>query len=131
MLWGNFTVCFDETYVWGSLTCGVYGGSVITMEQRGGTIGNPPAPSALECTGLNVKQHYILGIEYLYFEDLCVARNANNDICFKYTPCFCMLPLRGVWIPKKNTPFHILSPSLKHGLLWAIAPRVGWATCDA
>ena len=91
----------------------------------------PHGPSALECSGLNVKQHYILVIEYLYFENLCVSRNANNGIYLKYTPCFCRLPPGGFGYPKNNTPFHILFPSLQHGLPWAIAPGGGWATCDA
>ena len=31
----------------------------------------------------------------------------------------------GFGYPKKNTPFHILFPSLQHGLPWAIAPGGG------
>ena len=78
-------MCFNERYVWGSLICGLQGGSVIKLEQRGEKNRQPPPPT-LECSGLNVKQHYILLIECLYFENLCVSRNANNGIYFKYTP---------------------------------------------
>ena len=108
---------------------------MITLEQRGeehwAAPPPPPAPTALECNGPNVKQQYILVIEYLYFENLCVARNANNGIYFKYTLRFCMLPPRGYGYPKNNTPFHVLFPSLQHGLPCAIVPGGGWATCDA
>ena len=97
---------------------------MITLEQRGQRNNRqyPPPPRALECSGLNVKQDYILVIEDLYFENLCVARNANNGIYFKYTPFFCMLPLGGYGYQKKNTPFHILFSSLQHALPWGLAP---------
>ena len=100
-----------------------------SQEDQASTEGLQKKPK--ECSGLNVKQHYILVIECLYFENLCVSGNANNGIYLKYTLCFCMLPPGGFGYPKKNTPFHILSPSLQHGLPWAIAPGGGWATCDA
>ena len=130
MLWDSF-LCALMKGMFGVPTSVVYRGvSVINFEQRGEKNRQPPPPP-LECSGLNVKQHYILVIECLYFENLCVSRNANNGIYLKYTPCFCMLPPGGSGYPKNNTPFHILSPSLQHGLPWAIAPGGGWATCDA
>ena len=97
---------------------------MINPEQRGEKDRQPPPPHTLECSGLNVKQDYILVIECLCFEGLCVSRNANNGIYLKYTPCICMLPPGGFGYPKNNTLFHILFPSLQHGLPWAIAP--GW-----
>ena len=63
---------------------------MINLEQRGEKNRQPPPPPAVECSGLNVKQHYILVIECVYFENLCVSRNANNGIYLKYTPCFCI-----------------------------------------
>ena len=104
---------FDERYVWGSLIFDVEGGSVITLEQKGEKkkAAPPPPPPALECSGLNVKQHYLLVIGCLYFENLSVSRNANNGIYLKYTPCFCMLPPGGFGYPKKKTPlFTYFSP---------------------
>ena len=73
-------------------------------------MGTPPPP-APDCTGLNAKQHYILVIEHLYFENLCVAKNTNDGTYFKYTPCFCMLPPGGYGYAKKKTPlFTYFSP---------------------
>ena len=107
---------------------------MITLEQRGLRNNRqyrpPPPPRALECSGLNVKQHYILVIEYLYFENLCVARNANNGIYFKYTPCFCMLPPGGYGYKKKHPFSHTFLltttwTSMGHSTRW------GRGTCDA
>ena len=90
-----------------------------------------PPPLLKECNGLNVKYHHIFVIWYLYFENLCVARNRNNGIYFTYIPSFCLLPPGGDRYPQNNTPFHIPFSSLQHGLPWAIAPGGGRATCDA
>ena len=73
---------------------------MITLQQRGER-NNRQHPRALECSGLNVKQHCILVNEYVYFENLRVATNANNGIYFKYTPCFGMLPPGGYGYKKK------------------------------
>ena len=106
MLWGWFCLFFNDPYFCCSFTCAVYVGFVVTPNQGVKVIiDRPPPPLLKECNGLNVKYHHIFLIWYLYFENLCVARNRNNGIYFTYIPSFCLLPPGGDRYPQKQHLF--------------------------